>query len=126
MADSLVKLTLPELEGGRALDEVNRAIEQACADVIVRPYNGDAREVTLKVRIVPEMSTGQNMPEISWKVGTSFPGVAGSKITAMVQETQDGEMQVQVNTWSKDPRQPALPGVENERPGNVTKLSAQG
>lgn len=124
MADSLVKLTLEELEGGRALDEVNKAIDQIAADVIARPYIADAREVTVKIKMVPDMSTGQNMPETGWKVGTSVPGVTGSKITGMVKETADGEVQVQVNTWSADPRQPALPGVDTGLPGNVKAFSA--
>lgn len=83
-------LTLENVELGALIDTANGALAEICADVIDRHYKTDARELTIKVQIKPEVvdvAPGRrlNRPSIDWQVSTKLPGHKGMTTRAFVE-----------------------------------------
>lgn len=77
MPDGIVVADILTLGGGRVVAQIHEKLDQAIDDVLDRPGLNNARVVTLKINIKPNLdpTDGLNYPEISTTVSATLPGI---------------------------------------------------
>lgn len=119
MSDNLVELEVGTIQGGAAVNAVNELIAKVAKDVLARPNVVEARTVTLKIKIAPELDgeSGKNYPSITWDAKDTVPGKKGLTTKAIV---EDGALRV--STVENNARQGTLPF---RSPGAVAQEGAE-
>jgi len=96
---TIAPVSIENLEGGNALQEVNEALAIIARDVIERSALDKPRKVTLEIMITPgiEIINGQpeNIPFMEWRVKQALPPVYGIQSRGFIQR---GEAR-----WGKSP-----------------------
>lgn len=115
MAQGLVEATLETLSHGRALRNINEAIEEALADVRMRPNILAKRKVAVSIEVKPyrDAESGMDMPKFEIKVGITTPKMPFSD-DGLVRE-HDGQVMVSTAVQQELLQAPASPD-------NVTRL----
>lgn len=104
----LQPVTLENLEYGQMMAKGNQLFAQLVADVIKRPGVKTAREMTIKVKVVPEVieDTDINIPKFVWDAGIKIPGIKGRVVSGKV---VGDEIHININDpYGKRPDQPTL------------------
>jgi hypothetical protein len=82
-------LQLENIELGGMMQAANEALGEICQDIIHRPHKSAAREVTIKIKVKPEIremgDRSINQPNIDWSVETKMPGHQGMTTRAYVE-----------------------------------------
>jgi hypothetical protein len=83
-------LQLANIELGALLDAANEYLAEVSQDVLDRPHIGDAREVSIKIQLKPDVQYHEgcatNMPTIDWAVGKKMPGCKGMTTRAYAED----------------------------------------
>lgn len=110
MNGELERLKVENVGMGRAIEMANEYLVKICKDVIDRDSIGKPREVVLKIMVTPEKESGENLPEVDWKVSFSVPGAKGITTRAYIENGL-----VKVSKHTVDARQRTVSGYNEEQ-----------
>lgn len=122
MPKELVELNINAIDEGLLVGLVNIALRDVADNIVLRPQNKKERVVTLTIRVKPDETPVEGVPEmpsIDYTVDTKVPGRSGRTSRAFL---QDGRILINPG----DGTNPLQTAMDFESPDNVIELRKQG